>query len=48
MLAFVFIIFVIFSRNMAQVGQLSPLLAAWIPRLECSRIVMALYRFVPK
>ena len=47
-LAFVFIIFVIFSRNLAQVGQLSPLLAAWIPSLVFSGIGLALYRFVPK
>ena len=47
-LAFVFIIFVIFSRNLAQVGQLSPMLAAWIPSMVFSTIGLALYRFVPK
>ena len=47
-LAFVFIIFVIFSRNLAQVGQLSPMLAAWVPSLVFSGIGLVLYRFVPK
>ena len=47
-LAFIFLIFVVFSRNLAQVGQLSPLLAAWIPSLVFSGIGIALYRFVPK
>ena len=47
-LAFVFIFFVMFSRNLAQVGQLSPLLAAWIPSMIFSSIGVVLYRFVPK
>ncbi|WP_232342230.1 LptF/LptG family permease [Hymenobacter negativus] len=47
-LAFVFIFFVMFSRNLAQVGQLSPMLAAWVPSLIFSGIGLVLYRFVPK
>ncbi|MBH8557552.1 LptF/LptG family permease [Hymenobacter negativus] len=47
-LAFVFIIFVMLSRNLAQVGSLSPMLAAWIPSTIFSVIGLALYRFVPK
>ena len=47
-LAFVFIIFVMLSRNLAQVGSMPPLLAAWVPTLVFSVIGLALYRFVPK
>ncbi|WP_345235340.1 LptF/LptG family permease [Hymenobacter saemangeumensis] len=47
-LAFIFIIFVMLSRNLAQVGSLSPLLAAWVPTIVFSGIGLALYRFVPK
>ncbi len=47
-LAFVFIIFVMLSRNLAQVGSLSPLIAAWIPSAVFSLIGLGLYRFVPK
>ena len=47
-LAFVFIIFVMLSRNLAQVGSLSPLIAAWVPSTVFTVIGLALYRFVPK
>ncbi|HEX8328222.1 MAG TPA: LptF/LptG family permease [Hymenobacter sp.] len=47
-LAFVFIIFVMLSRNLAQVGSLAPLVAAWIPSMVFTVIGLALYRFVPK
>ncbi|MBC6607100.1 LptF/LptG family permease [Hymenobacter sp. BT188] len=47
-LAFIFIIFVILSRNLAAVGSLSPLLAAWIPSMVFSVIGLVLYRLVPK
>ena len=47
-LAFIFIIFVMLSRNLAQVGSMPPLLAAWVPTLVFSGIGLALYRFVPK
>lgn len=47
-LAFVFIIFVMLSRNLAQVGSLPPLIAAWIPSMVFTAIGVALYRFVPK
>lgn len=47
-LAFIFIFFVIFSRNLAQVGQLSPMLAAWVPSIIFTGIGLVLYRFVPK
>ncbi|MCR5887126.1 LptF/LptG family permease [Hymenobacter sp. J193] len=47
-LAFVFIIFVILSRNLALVGDLSPLVAAWVPSTIFTLIGAALYRLVPK
>lgn len=47
-LAFIFIFFVMFSRNLAQVGQLPPMLAAWIPSLLFTGIGLVLYRYVPK
>jgi lipopolysaccharide export system permease protein len=36
------------SRNLAQVGSLSPIVAAWVPSTVFSVIGLALYRFVPK
>jgi lipopolysaccharide export system permease protein len=47
-LAFIFIIFVILSRNLAAVGSLSPLLAAWVPSMVFTVIGFVLYRLVPK
>ena len=47
-LAFVFIIFVMLSRNLASVGSMPPMLAAWIPGLIFSVIGLLLYRVVPK
>jgi lipopolysaccharide export system permease protein len=47
-LAFVFIIFVILSRNFAQVGDVPPMLAAWIPSIIFTGIGLVLYRIVPR
>ncbi|HEX8350446.1 MAG TPA: LptF/LptG family permease [Hymenobacter sp.] len=47
-LAFVFIIFVILSRNLAQVGDMHPMLAAWVPSIIFTGIGLILYRFVPQ
>lgn len=47
-LAFIFIIFVIMSRSMAQVGSVPPVLAAWIPSLVFSLIGAVLYKTVPR
>jgi lipopolysaccharide export system permease protein len=47
-LAFIFIIFVMLSRNLAQVGSMPPLLAAWFPGMVFSVIGLGLYRVVPK
>ncbi len=47
-LAFIFIIFVMLSRNLASVGSLPPMLAAWVPGMVFSVIGLFLYRVVPK
>jgi lipopolysaccharide export system permease protein len=47
-LAFIFIIFVIMSRSLAQVGDVPPMLAAWIPSLVFSFIGVILYKTVPR
>ncbi|MBC6611589.1 LptF/LptG family permease [Hymenobacter sp. BT507] len=47
-LAFLFIIFVILGRNLASVGDMHPLLAAWMPSIVFSCIGAGLYRFVPR
>lgn len=47
-LAFIFIIFVITSRTLAQVGDLAPAIAAWIPTIVFTGIGFLLYRYVPR
>lgn len=47
-LAFIYILMVIVSRNFANVGDIHPLLAAWIPNIIFSIIGFVLYRQVPK
>ncbi|MDQ3290299.1 MAG: LptF/LptG family permease [Bacteroidota bacterium] len=47
-LAFIFIIFVIMSRSFAQVGDVSPMLASWIPSIIFSIIGVILYKTVPR
>ncbi|MCC9136203.1 LptF/LptG family permease [Pontibacter silvestris] len=47
-LAFVFIIFVITSRSLAQVGDIPPQIAAWIPTIVFTGIGFLLYRYVPR
>jgi lipopolysaccharide export system permease protein len=47
-LAFIFIIFVITSRSLAQVGDVDPKFAAWIPTLVFTGIGFLLYRYVPR
>jgi lipopolysaccharide export system permease protein len=47
-LAFVFIIFVMLSRNLASVGTVPPIVAAWTPGTIFSVIGFFLYRVVPK
>ena len=47
-LAFIFIIFVITSRSLAQVGDIPPSVAAWIPTIVFTGIGFVLYRYVPR
>lgn len=47
-LAFIFIIFVIMSRSFAQVGDVAPMFAAWIPSIIFSFIGLLLYKTVPR
>jgi lipopolysaccharide export system permease protein len=47
-LAFVFIIFVITSRSLAQVGDLDPMYAAWVPSIIFTGIGFLLYRYIPR
>ena len=48
LLAFVYIIFLITSRSLANVGGIGPLLASWIPNLVFIGIGLIMYRKVPK
>lgn len=48
LLAFVYIIFMITSRSLANVGGIGPLLASWIPNLVFIVIGLIMYRRVPK
>jgi lipopolysaccharide export system permease protein len=47
-LAFVYIIFYITSRTIAQAGSMDPLLACWLPNLVFAGIGVILYKSVPK
>ena len=47
-LAFVYIIFYITSRTIAQAGSLDPLIACWLPNLVFALIGIVLYNSVPK
>jgi lipopolysaccharide export system permease protein len=46
-LAFVYIVFHIVSRTIAQAGEMDPLLACWMPNLLFMTIGALLYRYVP-
>jgi lipopolysaccharide export system permease protein len=47
-LAAIYILMVIVSRNFANVGDISPLLASWIPNIVFTIIGFQMYRKVPK
>ncbi len=48
LLAFVYIIFFIMSRSVAQRGGIDPLLACWMPNIIFTGIGLVLYRYVPR
>lgn len=48
LLAFIYIIFVILSRNIAQSGAVSPMVSAWIPNMTFTGIAGLLYYLMPK
>jgi lipopolysaccharide export system permease protein len=48
MLAFVYIIFVIMSRNMVTAGGIGPMLAAWLPNMIFTGIGFLMYKTVPR
>lgn len=47
-LAFIYIIFFITSRTIAQAGSMDPLLACWLPNIVFAVIGVFLYKYVPK
>jgi lipopolysaccharide export system permease protein len=47
-LAFIYIIFYITSRTIAQAGSMNPLLACWLPNIVFTFIGLGLYKSVPK
>jgi lipopolysaccharide export system permease protein len=47
-LAFIYIIFYITSRTIAQAGSMDPLLACWLPNLVFAAIGLVLYKSVPR
>jgi lipopolysaccharide export system permease protein len=47
-LAFIYIIFYITSRTIAQAGSMNPLLACWLPNIVFSFIGLGLYKSFPK
>lgn len=47
-LSFIFIIFVITSRGIAEGGIISPAVAVWIPNIVFSGVGLFMYRYVPR
>ncbi|WKN30460.1 LptF/LptG family permease [Porifericola rhodea] len=47
-IAFLFIIFFIFARSIAEANTMNPIVAVWIPNIIFSFIGLALYKFVPR
>jgi lipopolysaccharide export system permease protein len=48
LLAFIYIIFYLFSRRLAEVGGLNPILAIWLPNIVFSAIGVLMYRSLPR
>ena len=47
-LAFIYILFVMLGRNLALVGDMSPMVAAWTPSTVFTVIGLVLFKYVPK
>jgi lipopolysaccharide export system permease protein len=47
-LAFIFILFFMLSRTFAEAGEITPLVAAWIPNIVFSTISAVIYYFTPR
>jgi len=48
LLAFIYIIFFIFSRTSAEAGSISPIIAIWIPNIIFTTIGIIIYQTVPR
>ncbi|NJN27378.1 MAG: YjgP/YjgQ family permease [Cyclobacteriaceae bacterium] len=48
LLAFIYIIFFIFSRTSAEAGSITPIVAIWIPNIVFTIIGLAIYQTVPR
>lgn len=48
LLAFVYLLFLIMSRSISQVGGIGPLLAVWLPNIIFSFIGLIMYKTVPR
>ena len=48
LLAFVYIIFFIFAKSIAEVNSMNPILAVWIPNIVFSGVGVLLYKTVPR
>ncbi len=48
LIAFIYIIFYIFTRSIAEVGGMNPALAVWIPNLIFAAVGLLMYKTVPR
>ena len=48
LLAFIYIIFFIFSRTSAEAGSIAPIIAIWIPNIIFTTIGVIIYQTVPR
>ena len=48
LLAFIYIIFFIFSRTSAEAGNIAPIIAIWIPNIIFSTIGLIIYQTIPR
>ncbi len=48
LLSFLYILFFIMSKSIAEAGGLNPMFSVWIPNLLFGGISMLLYKYVPR